>query len=318
MQAAKISEEGVEFKSHLDGSRHFFSPEESIRIQKNIGADIIMSFDECTPDEGRGYVKNSMERTHRWLVRCVEEWRRGQNVECGMPNDELDVLSKIPRAVGLPPFSRGSKNQALFGIIQGGNYKDLRLESAKFVSDQDLPGIAIGGVSVGFHMDQTVEHIGWVKEVIDNSKPFYAMGAGRDPQDIIDLVLAGADMFDCVAPTRMARNGVVYSGKLNHESGIMNHELGRRERFKTVPYKSPVFESEFKNGRLQIGNERWKKDDRPIMESCDCAICKAGYSRAYLRHLYKSKELLYYRLASIHNVRFMIRLCENLREWIVG
>jgi queuine tRNA-ribosyltransferase len=156
-------------------------------------------------------------------------------------------------------------------------------------------------------MDQTVEHINWAKSLVDPQKPFYTMGVGRDPQDVVDVVLAGADMLDCVAPTRFARNGALYHGKLAGSS----FEVGSPDTIR--------FESEFGiNGRLQIGNERFKEDKSVIMQGCDCATCKVGYSRAYLRHLFKSKELLYYRLASIHNLRFMLRMSEQLREKILA
>lgn len=268
-QNAKISENGVEFASHLDGTREFWTPEKSIQIQRNLGADIIMAFDECTKQADKKYTQEAMERTHRWLVRSKSEWLRN------------------------PGY------QALFGIIQGGDFSDLRQTSAKFIVEQDLPGVAIGGVSIGFDMKKTVEQIGWIRDLIPGHKPFYAMGAGRDPQDIVDLVKAGADMFDCVAPTRLARNGAIYYG---HLAGSTLDEAR--------------FESEYNKGRLQIGNECFKSDPRPIQEDCDCYTCKAGFSRAYLRHLYRSKELLYYRLASIHNVRFMIRLAQQMGRLI--
>ncbi|MGI5827487.1 MAG: tRNA guanosine(34) transglycosylase Tgt [Patescibacteria group bacterium] len=273
---SKIDEAGVNFKSHLDGQKLRLTPEKSVQIQRALGADIIMAFDECTPMKEKKYVIAAMERTHRWLERCKIEWQKS------------------------------TANQVLFGIIQGGNYKNLRQESAQFVNSLNLPGIAIGGVSVGYYMDQTIEHIGWVKEVISKDKPFYAMGVGRDPQDIVDMVLSGADIFDCVAPTRLARNGTLYHGYL--EGSSFNQSSSDRIRFV----------SEFNTkGRLQIGNAKFKNDPGPIMENCDCATCRAGYSRSYLNHLFKSKELLYYRLSSIHNVRFMIRLCEQLRERLV-
>jgi len=271
-----IDEEGVSFKSHIDGTRHRLTPEKSIQIQRALGADIIMAFDECTPMKEKKYVISAMERTHRWLERSKAEWEKNKN------------------------------QQALFGIIQGGDYKQLRKESAEFVDSLNLPGISIGGVSVGYYMDQTVEHITWVKEVVSQNRPFYAMGVGRDPSDIVNVVLAGADMFDCVAPTRLARNGTLYHGHL--EGTNFNPAASDRIRFV----------SEFNSkGRLQIGNARFKYDQGVIMEGCDCATCRAGYSRSYLNHLFKSDELLYYRLASIHNVRFMIRLAEELRARLV-
>jgi len=274
---ARIDEDGVTFYSHLDGSVQRLTPEISIQIQRALGSDIMMAFDECTPLEDKKYVIAAMKRTHDWLRRCKREWEKDKN------------------------------NQALFGIIQGGNHQDLRMESAKFVAEQDLPGIAIGGVSVGYHMDQTREHIGWVKQVIPAEKPFYAMGVGRDPQDIVDMALSGTDIFDCVAPTRLARNGTLYHGYLEGDS----FDPGSPNRIRFV--------SEFNTkGRLLIVNAQFKKDQKPIMEGCNCETCKAGYTRAYLRHLFKSQELLYYRLASIHNVRFMIRLCEEIREKLLA
>ena len=273
---SKIDEEGVSFKSHLDGEKLRLTPEKSIQIQQALGSDIMMAFDECTPMKEKKYVVKAMERTNRWLTRSRDEWLAG------------------------------SSEQMLFGIIQGGNYRKYRQESAAFVNSLDLLGIAIGGVSVGYYKDQTVEHIRWVKEVINSQKPFYAMGVGRDPEDIVNVVLAGADMFDCVAPTRFARNGTLYHGYLAGTS------------FEPISPDRIKFVSEFnEKGRLQIGNSRFIHDDQPIMTGCDCATCKAGYSRSYLNHLYKSKELLYYRLASIHNIRFMIRLGEQLREKVL-
>jgi queuine tRNA-ribosyltransferase len=270
---SKIDEEGVIFKSHIDGITLRLTPEKAIQIQRALGSDIIMAFDECTPMKEKKYVKEAMERTHRWLVRSKEEWQKDKN------------------------------GQALFAIIQGGDHKELRKESAEFAHSLDLPGIAIGGVSVGYFMDQTVEHIGWVKDVISRDKPFYTMGVGRDPQDIVDVVLAGADIFDCVAPTRLARNGTLYHGRLKGSS----FDPGAADKIHFV--------SEFNSkGRLQIGNAQFKDDHKPIMEDCDCSTCRAGYSRSYLNHLFKSGELLYYRLSSIHNVRFMIRFCEELRQ----
>ncbi len=268
-QGVKIQENGVEFTSHLDGRREFITPEKSIQIQRALGADIIMAFDECTKEADEKYTREAMERTHRWLTRSKYEWEKN------------------------PSY------QALFGIIQGGDFQALREDSTNFVVSQDLPGVAIGGVSIGFDMKKTIEQIGWIRELVPVGKPFYAMGAGLDPQDILDLVMAGVDMFDCVAPTRLARNGALYYGHLVGKSIL-----------------AMKFESEFPKGRLQIGNQEWKGDKRPIQEGCDCATCKAGFSRSYLRHLYHSKELLYYRLASIHNVRFITRLTQQIRALI--
>ncbi len=272
----KISDDGVEFSSYLDGSKHFFSPEKAIEIQRVIGADIIMAFDECTPDQAdMKYTQEALDRTHRWAQQCATYW------------EEQKRLSAY------------GSYQALFGIVQGAMHKELRQESAKFITGLPFDGIAIGGETVGYNMAGTVEIMDWIKDIVPENKPRYAMGLGRDPQNIIDAVMAGFDMFDCVAPTRLARNGAVYFGELDFSSG------------------EPLFKSEFEKGRLNIGNQKFVNDSKPIQEGCDCYTCKTGYSRSYLNHLFKTQELSYYRLASIHNVRFMIRMCEQLRSWIV-
>ena len=246
----KISEKGVIFKSHLDGSAHLFTPEKSIQIQIDLGADIIMAFDECSPSNAsKAYVEASMHRTHRWLVRCIKEWEKLE-----------------PRTYNLEPM--------LFGIIQGGKYQDLRRESAKFVIDQDLPGIAIGGEAIGSDLVETAETISWIKDLLPPSKPLYAMGVGVKPSDAIAAIKAGADMFDCVAPTRLARCGLLYN-------------------------------LEYPKERLDISKTTFKLDKKPIVKDCDCYTCR-NFTRAYLHHLFKSKELLFYRLASIHNLRVMI------------
>lgn len=270
---AKITDDGVSFVSHLDGSRHEFTPERVMDIQRNIGADIIMAFDECTPDGATvEYAKEALDRTHRWAQRCLDQWEKNERQ------------------------SAQGKYQAFFGIVQGAMHKELRLESAEFISSLNPDGIAIGGETVGYNMEGTQELMDWIRPVLPFEKPRYAMGLGRDPQDIIDAVKVGFDMFDCVAPTRLARNGAVYVGTLKGNTP-----------------STWKFISEFENGRLSIGNARWKEDMTPIMETCDCYTCVSGYTKAYLHHLYKTKELLYYRLASIHNARFMVRLCDQLR-----
>lgn len=270
-QLVKIDEQGVTFKSHIDGKMHRLTPESSMDIQRDLGADIIMAFDECTPNQtDHSYAKEAMERTHRWAARCVARWE-----ENGRKSSQGNY-------------------QALFGIIQGSTFKDLRIEATKFISSLPFDGVALGGETVGFNMEGTLELIEWVREYLPKNKPLYAMGLGRDPQNIVDAVRAGVDMFDCVAPTRLARNGALYQGNLVD---------GR-------------FISELKNGRLNIGNSKYIDDKSPIMEGCDCFTCESGYTRGYLRHLYLAKELSYYRLASIHNVRFMVRLTEQMRKYI--
>jgi len=248
----KITDAGVEFKSHIDGSSQFLSPESATQSQIDIGADIIMAFDHSVPPgASRQYAKQATARTHKWLLRCIK------------------TINHQPT------------NQQLFGIIQGGEFADLRRDSAKFVVDQDLPGIAIGGAVIGSDPKQTAEAIASVKDLLPKNKPLYAMGVGVRPSDLKSVFQAGADMCDCVAPTRLARCGLLY----NRES---------------------------KNERIDISQSKFKLDKHPIDNACDCSTC-ATYTRAYLHHLFKSRELLYYRLASIHNLRFMIKTASALQ-----
>lgn len=249
----KVSDDGISFKSHIDGSTHFWSPEDAIKSQLKIGADIIMAFDQCTSDKAsRQEAKNALDRTNNWLVRSKQAWQANQT------------------------------KQALFGIIQGAMHKDLRIEATKFVVEQDLPGIAVGGETIGYNMDGTEEVMSWIEEYLPKNKPRYAMGLGLRPSDLVRAVAAGFDMFDCVAPTRLARNGALY-----------------------------VQTSIDPNERIDINKSAYQLDQNPIDPDCDCPTCKS-YTRAYLHHLYKTKELLFYRLASMHNLRFMIRTVESL------
>lgn len=289
---AKITEKGVEFRSHIDGKKHFLTPEKSIQIQMALGADIIMAFDEADPSGSRNYARKAMERTHRWLVRSVK--RKSSISRKSRKGSKGGDSIALRRCSGLQ-----NDKSALFGIIQGGKYKDLRRESADFVVSQNLPGVAVGGSSIGSSPEETTEVLSWILDIITKEIPLYAMGVGTCPSDIISVVKAGVDMFDCVAPTRLARTGYLYHGKL----------LKSGNWFK--------FESEFAKERLNIANSRFKDDQGVIMEGCDCYTCSQGFSRAYLRYLYKSGELLYYRLASIHNVRVMVGICEELREHLL-
>ncbi len=264
----KIDEDGVTFKSHLDGSTHRFTPEIAMNIQKNLGADIIMAFDECTPDKANDkYTKEALDRTHRWAEQSVAAWEKNGKV------------------------SAQGKSQALFGIIQGAMNKQLRRESAEFICSLPFSGIALGGETIGYNMEGTLEVIEWIRDILPADKPIYTMGLGLDPENIVSAFLAGVDMADCVAPTRLARNGALYHGEI----------------------RGGKFESEFEKGRLNINGSKFDGDRGVIMEGCDCYTCQSGYTRDYLRHLYRSKELSYYRLASIHNVRFMVRLAEDIR-----
>jgi queuine tRNA-ribosyltransferase len=271
---SKIDDDGVTFRSHLDGSTHRFTPEKAVQIQHDLNSDILMAFDEATPDKGRDYARQAMERTHKWLVRCKAEWQRLES------------------------------NNALFGIIQGGSFEDLRRESAQFVIEQDLPGIALGGGSVGQDPAETELNAAWVRDMWPTNKPVYFMGVGVKPSDLVAAVKSGADMFDCVAPTKLARTGLLYTGTL---TGLDQPDLA-----------AVRFESAYDNERIAIEKLEFAADDRPIDDGCGCYTCAHGFSRAYLRHLFRSRELLYYRLASIHNVFMMVNTVKLLRSYILG
>lgn len=285
-----ITEEGATFKSHLDGSMHQLTPEKAIEIQEHIGSDIMMAFDEATPDKGKEYARASMERTHRWLKRCMTKWQELEEEKYGKYRDMEGMESNY-------------NPQALFGIIQGGIYEDLRRESAQFVVGCDLPGIAMGGASIGQSPEQTEENVSWVRDLLPQHKPVYFMGLGVKPSDVVAAIKSGADMFDCVAPTKLARTGLLYQGGLR---GLEGSSL-----------EAVRFESEYDNERLTIEKREFEHDARPIDEQCDCYTCTHGFSRSYLRHLFKARELLYYRLASIHNVRMMVRTAEQIRQFIL-
>lgn len=289
--SVKITEEGAQFISHIDGTKHFMSPEDSIQIQREIGADIIMAFDECVSDkEEKKYVHQSIQRTHRWAKRCFEFWESKNRT------------------------SEYGDYQALFGIIQGAMFRDLREESARYITSLDFDGIACGGETVGYNMEGTKEMMTWLEDILPENKPRYAMGLGRDPQDIVDAVLAGFDMFDCVGPTRLARNGALYFGHLNTTT---DGETNASELVELTDTPKPFFESPYKNGRLNIGNAQFATDSEIIQPGCDCYTCSRGYTRAYLHHLYKTKEIAFFRLASIHNVHFMVGLSQQVRSYIL-
>lgn len=260
----KITEDGVEFRSYIDGSKHFFTPEEAIKIQHKIGADIIMAFDECTPDSAsEKYIREAMERTHRWAERSLAQHKKLQKTK----NSKLRT-----------------KNY-LFGIIQGSNTKQLREESAEFISNLDFDGVAIGGESVGYNMEATKDILDWVYPYLPENKPHYAMGLGMNPTDLFEVVERGIDMFDCVAPTRQARHGLVY-----------------------------IFNKKNKH-RLDITKAKYKNDPKPIDKNCTCSTCK-NYSRAYLHHLFNTQEITGMRLATIHNIHFFLDLTKQMREAI--
>ncbi len=240
-----ISEDGVEFKSHLDGSKHFFSPEKVMQIEEDLGADIIMSFDECCPYPSTyEYTKNSMERTTRWAKRCKEAHKT---------------------------------EQALFGIIQGGFYEDLREKSAKDLIELDFPGYAIGGISVGEPKEEFIKMLKFTTPLMPANKPRYLMGVGT-PDYLLEAAMAGIDMCDCVLPTRIARNGTAMTS----------------------------------HGKVVVRNANYAEDFTPLDPECDCYTCR-NYTRAYIRHLVKCNEILGVRLLSIHNIKFLTNLMERVR-----
>ena len=245
----EVDEEGVTFRSHIDGSEHRFTPERVIELQEQLGADIVMCFDECAAPDDRAYSEAAMERTHRWAVRCREAHSRA--------------------------------DQALFGIVQGGIYPELRERSARYLVGLDLPGYAIGGLSVGESKTQMHAMLDLVTPLLPEDRPRYLMGVGS-PEDLFECVSRGIDLFDCVLPTRLARNG-----------GLLT-----------------------RGGRINLRNAQYAGQAEPVEDGCDCYTCQ-HYSAAYVRHLLKAGEILGLRLATIHNVRFMLRTMAEIRQSIL-
>jgi queuine tRNA-ribosyltransferase len=246
-QLRKLTEEGVEFRSHLDGAKHFISPEKSMQIQMKLQADIIMAFDECPPYPAEeSFIRSSMELTYRWLLRSKEAMTR--------------------------------KESLLFGIVQGGLNPKLRQESLDMITSVDLPGYALGGLSVGEPIPMLHEMVRHIAPKMPKTKPRYLMGVGT-PIDLITAVDSGIDMFDCVLPTRVARNGTLYTWQ----------------------------------GKVSIKREQYKRDPKPLDENCDCYTCK-NFSRAYLRHLYYAGEILSARLNTVHNLHFYLTLMKKVRQ----
>lgn len=270
-----IDEEGAHFKLPDSQRLIHMTPEMSLETQKIIGADIIMAFDQCTPDNcTHEEVRHIMTRTHRWLKQSIAYHQQF-------------------------PTSRYGAMQALFGIIQGGIYEDLRRESAEFIASMNTDGIAIGGETIGFNMKTTVEVIRWVLPFLSENKPRYTMGVGMSPQDLIDVVAEGIDIFDCVAPTRNARHGALYCGELVRAGNWLK------------------FASSYENERIQIKKACFAEDLEPVMASCTCYTCQ-HYSRAHLHHLCKQKANLFTALASIHNIHVMHDVCARMRNLIMG
>lgn len=248
---AKIDENGVMFRSHIDGSAHYFTPQKSIEIQHNLGADIIFAFDECTaPTESDHYQGRALDRTHRWAKESLEFHKSKDN----------------------------SINQALFGIVQGGRVESLRKESAQVIGAMDFDGFGIGG---SFQKEDMSTAVQWVNEILPEEKPRHLLGIG-EPEDLFMAVERGCDLFDCVLPTRMGRNGALYTSL----------------------------------GKININNAKFRNDFSSIENICDCYTCKK-YTKAYIHHLFKADEILGYTLASIHNVRFIVSLVEKMRQSIL-
>jgi queuine tRNA-ribosyltransferase len=246
----RISDDGVEFRSHIDGSRHFFTPEMVVGVQEQLGADVIMVLDECAEPHDRAYNEQALARTHAWAQRCRAAQTR--------------------------------TDQALFGIVQGGIFPDLRQHSAEFLTGLDFPGYAIGGLSVGETKEQMAAMLDITVPWLPAGKPRYLMGVGA-PEDLLDSVARGVDLFDCVLPTRLARNAALFT----------------------------------RRGRINIRNARFERDAAPIEETCLCYTCQ-HFSRSYLRHLFRVGELLAYRLATIHNVHFLLELMRDIRRSIAA
>lgn len=251
----KIKEEGVTFHSHIDGHKIFMGPEESMQIQSNLASTIAMAFDECPPHPAtREYMQNSVDRTTRWLRRCVTEMNR---------------LNALPDTI--------NKNQMLFGINQGGTFADIRIEHAKVISEMDLDGYALGGLAVGESHEEMYDIIEKTVPYLPQNKPTYLMGVGT-PANILEAVERGVDFFDCVYPSRNGRHGHVYT----------------------------------KFGKINLFNAKFETDSAPIEEGCQCPACK-NYSRGYIRHLLKAKEMLGMRLCVLHNLYFYNHMMEDIR-----
>ncbi len=279
----KINEDGIIFKSHIDGTIHKFTPEKVIDIQLNLGSDIIMVLDVCTEfPASKKRAKEAMELTHRWALRSIEYWRKLKTKK-----SKLKTISKNSKLNNI-------ENKALFGIAQGSTYKDLRIESVKYISSLGFDGIAVGGVSVGEGKKHMQNVIKWVSSYLPKDKPHYLMGVG-EPDDLIFAIKYGFDMFDCVLPTRLARHGSFWQNYKNNQEVDFNKYL----------YK-----------RVNILKSQFKKDKKRLTNFCNCYVCKNNYQRAYLSHLFREKEMLGARLLSIHNIHYLMSLVAEIRAQI--
>jgi queuine tRNA-ribosyltransferase len=306
---AKIGQDGVSFKSHLDGSLHYITPEKSIQIQHNLGADIIFAFDECTsPAEDFKYQEEALERTHSWAKRCLTEHVRLENLkkEKGAEESVLGSLSEPagsaltlgssacerPQKDSSVPFIHSSEAQALFGIVQGGREEVLRKKSAKIIAEMRVlsplgraeGGVGFDGFGIGgsFAKEDMSTAVKWVNEILPEEKPRHLLGIG-EPEDLFMGIENGVDFFDCVLPTRLGRNGTIYT----------------------------------KNGKISITNTKYRNDFSSIEADCECYSCK-NYTRAYIAHLFHGKEMLAGTLASTHNLFFIVNLVNKIRDSILN
>jgi queuine tRNA-ribosyltransferase len=276
-----VEESGVEFRSHIDGSKHVFTPESVMQIERNLGADVIMQFDHVIPGQSdEAAAREASERSIRWLARCVAELER---LRAGGP----PPTTTLPARLALPgttfPLPAPNHPQALFPIVQGGIHPELRREAARAIRDTgDWLGYGIGGLSVGEAKPDMYHILEVVDGELPRDRPRYLMGVGF-PEDLVEGVLRGVDLFDCVAPTRMGRNGTAFTN----------------------------------DGRLNIKRAEYRTDPRPLDDDCDCSACRR-FSRAYIRHLYVSDEILGLRLLSLHNVHFLVRLMRDARAAILA
>ena len=278
----KITEEGVKFKSHIDGATFELTPEKSMQAQWAIGADIHMAFDHLAKSENYDDMEIAMHRTHAWLDRCVEEHKRLANgcLSTG-PAGSCPPPLRSKLSGGPPPEpSPVDVPQYLYAVVQGGTFLDLRAQSAKYCASKDVDGFGIGGV---FTAEDMAEMLKTVNRILPENKPRHLLGMGQEPIDLFDGAENGCDTFDCVGPTRMARNGSLYTY----------------------------------DGRINIKNAKYTHDFRPLMEDCDCECCK-NYTRAYLHHLFKTDEITAKVLASIHNEHFVVSVVDKIRESILS
>ncbi len=282
---AKIGHDGVSFKSHLDGAIHYITPEKSIQIQHNLGADIIFAFDECTsPAEDVKYQEEALERTHRWAERSLNEHLKLESEKLMLSHGSHSSLNVVNESnLAHAEESTISHSQALFGIVQGGREESLRKKSAKIISEINIDGKYFDGFGIGgsFAKEDMSSAVKWVNEILPEEKPRHLLGIG-EPEDLFMGIENGVDLFDCVLPTRLGRNGTVYT----------------------------------KNGKIIMTNTKFRNDFSPLDQGCDCYTCK-NYSRSYVAHLFHGKEMLAGTLASVHNLHFIIHLVKNIRQSIL-